>query len=475
MALSYAEMTTVPDWFQRMWVVLHDKATWLNKLTEPKRTGPMAKILESKKFEFLVVAVILASVAFTIWSTNDTAMRIRIEDFQYEGMGVATVPHSFCSCHVLPDFKQDLRCVCNIYLQVFPLAVACDQRGVSLLVALNYAPILETCDRTRAGTNVNLTLYVEMGFCILLAVEVIARIAVHRWYFFVNENWGWNWFDFVLVFSAIMNLLYDQYLGYSIGNVTFLRAFRLMRVTRVLRVLRVVKFFRKLSEVLEALLTSIRAVAWVIALLSSLFLAFALIFVQLVSQYLYETDAMNECRQDLCECDMRDILACNPTEALVHYFGSVQQAMISLYMATTGGLDWANLWDVLIKTGFWNAMFFLLFTFLFIFCVFNLLTGLFVNQATNSAQQQKDMAIFEQRTKEKEHVEELQQICKAADKDNDGHISPKEFRAMMEDNHVLLWLASIGLDIADAKMFFDLMQTTSGASGKVILILKVMN
>ena len=33
----------------------------------------------------------------------------------------------------------------------------------------------------------------------------------------------------------------------------------------------------------------------------------------------------------------------------------ITKAMISLYMATTGGLDWTNLWDVLIVTGFWNS------------------------------------------------------------------------------------------------------------------------
>ena len=271
-----------------------------------------------------------------------------------------------------------------------------------------------------------MTLYVELVFCIFFAVEVTARIALHRLYFFVNENWGWNWFDLLLVVSAIINLIYDQFVGYSIGNVTFLRAFRLMRVTRILRLLRVIKFFRKLSQVLDALLTSIRAVGWVIVLLCSLFLAFALIFVQLVTEYLQHLQQTpggmdGECTKDLCECDGRDILACKPTEALVHYFGSVQQAMISLYMATTGGLDWTNIWDVLIKTGFWNAMFFLLFTFLFIFCIFNLLTGLFVNQALNVAQKDKDIKVIEQREKEKEKLTELQQICKAWDHTNPPH------------------------------------------------------
>ena len=50
---------------------------------------------------------------------------------------------------------------------------------------------------------------------------------------------------------------------------------------------------------------------------------------------------------------------------------------------------------------------------------------------------------------------------KEADKDNDGNISPKEFEAMVKDGTILFWLASIGLDIADAKLFFDLMLTTS--------------
>ena len=316
-----------------------------------------------------------------------------------------------------------------------------------------------------------MALYVEMGFCTFFAFEVMGRIAIHRQYFFVNENWGWNWFDFILVGAAIINLIYDQFVGYSIGNVTFLRAFRLMRVTRILRMMRVVKFFRKLSQVLEALLMSVQAVAWVIVLLSSLFLLFALIFVQLVSQYLYETDAMDECRRLDCECDMRDILSCKPTEALVHYFGSVQQAMISLYMATTGGLDWTNIWDVLIKTGYYNGMFFLLFIFLFLFCIFNLLTGLFVNQALNSAQRDKDLKVFEQRAKEKEYVVELQELCETADKDSDGRISFEEFDEMMKDSKVLFWLASIGLDIADAKVFFDIMQKASETSGEVILTL----
>ena len=59
-------------------------------------------------------------------------------------------------------------------------------------------------------------------------VELVLQLAVHRWFFFINGEWNWNLLDFVLVGTALFDLMFQQVVDAE-NNFTFMRSLRLLR------------------------------------------------------------------------------------------------------------------------------------------------------------------------------------------------------------------------------------------------------
>merc|ERR1712061_514944 len=75
-------------------------------------------------------------------------------------------------------------------------------------------------------------------------------------------------------------------------------------------------------------------------------------------------------------------------------FGSFQLSVLSLYSAVTGGVDWLEDYDLIKQIGGQYASMYLLFIFFFLFAVFNILTGMFVEKATIAALPDRDELVL---------------------------------------------------------------------------------
>lgn len=62
---------------------------------------------------------------------------------------------------------------------------------------------------------------------VIFVIELLLRIAVYRFRFFIGKEWGWNWFDFIIVLVSVC----------AVGELAVLRAFRVIRVFRLLSVI----------------------------------------------------------------------------------------------------------------------------------------------------------------------------------------------------------------------------------------------
>jgi len=178
---------------------------------------------------------------------------------------------------------------------------------------------------------------VELLFAIFFMFELIAKLFVHRWYFFANENMRWNVMDSFIVVMAI----YDQILIWSKAsssgsNFTFMRSLRLMRMAKLLRVARVMRMFEDLRMMFSSLVGSLTSLFWCFVMLGFMLYMFALIFTQGFTNFLLE---------NLGRVDSTD------HEFILENFGGVQQSMMSLYKATTGGEDWRVYYGMVERTG----------------------------------------------------------------------------------------------------------------------------
>ncbi|CAE7940624.1 unnamed protein product, partial [Symbiodinium necroappetens] len=319
--------------------------------------------------------------------------------------------------------------------------------------------------------------YLEMGFLAFYALELGLRLAVHRCFFFIGDSAGWNCFDFLLVaFSGFdVGLFFMQLARHEqesgSGNVSFMRMFRLFKITKILRTIRIIKVFRELSMMVESFTKCLVAMFWGLTLL--IFLLY--IFAQPAGSYL-------SCKQLAFLTDMRDnasfvvfvqgvtdllreqTFSAEDEQSILSQFGSVLDSMLSLYMAVTGGNDWVEYYETVRQCGPFYDVLFLLYTFFFVFALFNIMTGVFVERALTAAIPDRDEMIWEEQKKLAKQVEDFKALCNQLDTDNSGTITKSEFKKHMRSDVMVSYMSSVGLEMHDVEHFF---RTVAGEDQEV--------
>merc|ERR1719487_1439994 len=128
-------------------------------------------------------------------------------------------------------------------------------------------------------------------------------------------------------------------------NMSFLRALRLFRMSKIFRILRVMRYFSELRMMLKCITMSIRPLFWCMLNMCIFFVIFAITFLHGVAGYL--EDPASDPKKKV---------------ALVRDWGSMGDAMLSLYKITTNGAEWGVLLDSLKVTGNLYFVLFLVFT-----------------------------------------------------------------------------------------------------------------
>eukprot|EP00928_Gymnodinium_smaydae_P020336 TRINITY_DN17862_c1_g1_i1.p1 TRINITY_DN17862_c1_g1~~TRINITY_DN17862_c1_g1_i1.p1 ORF type:complete len:914 (-),score=216.55 TRINITY_DN17862_c1_g1_i1:106-2787(-) len=288
---------------------------------------------------------------------------------------------------------------------------------------------------------------IEMMFLGYYTLELWIRLLVHRFYFFCfGAETYWNWFDLLLVmlswqdayltFFVPLDAFQDDETGSNFG---FMRIFRLAKLAKILRAVRVIKVFRELSLILDSFKKSACSLFWCFVMLAFVLYVFALIFLQGLAAHLATSTVTPE------------------DKALaLKWFGSVDVSMCTLYKAVTGGNDWDMYYRVVGLCGQFYDTAFLFFTFFFIFALFNILTGIFVEKSVAAGQPDRDELIMRQCRKSKREAEEFRILCRHFDSDQTGTISFDEFVTCMQSERMVSYMASVGLEIHDVEMFFKI-------------------
>lgn len=212
-------------------------------------------------------------------------------------------------------------------------------------------------------------LFTELGyfFIAFYILELVMKMVVFRLHFFMNRDWSWNVFDFLLVLIGLYDLTdFDS----GDTDVTWIRLLRLIKMLKMLRVIRVMKFFRVLRMMVSSIAGSMMTLMWSILMLGLMMYVFGLCFLQIIAAYLSDPSVLNTPNKEAT------------LEAVTMYWASVPQAIITLYYAVTGGADWEALAVPVREAGDLYHCFFMFYIAFSIFAVLNVLTGLYVDTAT---------------------------------------------------------------------------------------------
>uniref|UniRef100_A0A7S1WXH9 EF-hand domain-containing protein n=1 Tax=Alexandrium catenella TaxID=2925 RepID=A0A7S1WXH9_ALECA len=214
-----------------------------------------------------------------------------------------------------------------------------------------------------------------------------------------------------------------------------------MRILRVARVIRVMRFFRELRMMIYSILGSMKALLWSVAVLTLMFFIFG---ISLTLGTIYHLDTI-------------DLWESAETEDLRRSFGSLPRSILSLYMAMSGGRNWGDFFRILLDVSGSYSLLFLLFVTVAIFAVGNVVTGIFVENALESNQTDKETLVQDEMEARKDYFSHMQEVFNELDDDTDGVITMDEFERKLDDERVIAYFNVLNLDVSDARMLFTLL------------------
>lgn len=286
----------------------------------------------------------------------------------------------------------------------------------------------------------------DIMFCVFFTVEIVMRIGAEGILNFIRgRNAMMNCFDFILVISQITdNITSFLFSWRAIGashstnaiNATgsgsqIFTVLRLVRLVRVLRVIRLLRFFAELRTILVSIRESFRSVCWSMLLLLLLTYTISIYITQIV------TDHKMHNRRDAEE-----------REQLQEYFGTLARTMLCMYEMVSEGIHYHEVMEPLTTyCSPWLAIVFVLYMGFVVFAVLNVVTGVFVETATQTAAEDRKLEL----------IHTMRRLFTAADADGSGTLSFEEFEDQIGTKEFRTVLKAVDLDADEARDLFHLL------------------
>lgn len=310
---------------------------------------------------------------------------------------------------------------------------------------------LESMDA--AGYDKTAVFAIQLAYSSLFTVELFLRIAAvgPRGYFCAAHT-AWNWFDTMIVISALYELvtvLVDKRLtsqeegqsgiASSAGsNLRILRVLRLTRLTRIFRVLRVVRFVRPLQTLVHAIFQTVRALLWASMLLFLINYMFAILFTDVVNSYLSGAE-----------------IAMTEGPMLQKFFGTLQSSTLTLFQSISGGLSWAEAVDPLMPMGWLWVYAYCSYVAFSLFAVLNVMTGVFCQSAIKTAERDQEMAVQNLLLDKEKMRYMLRKLFNKLDDTNSGTLTLSDIEKHFDDDEVRALFETLELKATDAWTLFQ--------------------
>jgi hypothetical protein len=162
-----------------------------------------------------------------------------------------------------------------------------------------------------------------------------------------------------------------------------------------MRAVRAMSELKHLRAFLVCLQGSFMSFFWSLVMLVAVLIIFSLFMVQILAAHLVDTD-------QTLGGDM---------EAM---FGTVFKSTMTLFVASTGGRDWAVAYEVFSETGWAGCVIYLVFIAFTQLALINIITGIFVESAVQTLRPDRETIVTEHIRLEKENATELERICRQA-------------------------------------------------------------
>lgn len=221
-----------------------------------------------------------------------------------------------------------------------------------------------------------------------------------------------------------------------------MRIIRILKLSKIMRLFRVIRFFKELRLMLLSVQKSFVSLFWAIIMLTFILYVFSLVLLQGLANAMVEAG-------DAIKVEDVDILRAN--------FGSMAEAMLSLFKVGTGGDDWSLHYKLVSFAGLPYSLLFLFYVAFITFAIMNILTGMIVDNIVKIGDRDEETLLLEFRRARNESVDDVMKLFRRLDTDDSGTITFEEFQEGVRSEQVAALMAAIELDIKDAELFFDML------------------
>eukprot|EP00913_Durusdinium_trenchii_P023613 g22185.t1 len=165
-----------------------------------------------------------------------------------------------------------------------------------------------------------------------------------------------------------------------------MRVMRVVRALRSIRVMRLLRFVSSLRTLVLSIISSLASLVWTAVLFMMIFYVFGAVLAQLTLDW---------CRAKSIELS-QDPAALPQCPHELRIFGGVSESMLTLFLTVSGGMDWRDALMPLRRVSPVAAVALVMYILLTVFAVVNVVTGVFVNTAIETAMNDKDLAAMKQ-------------------------------------------------------------------------------
>lgn len=231
--------------------------------------------------------------------------------------------------------------------------------------------------------------YFEKGFLFLFGSELCLRLYVYKHKFFLVKNASalfWNVFDTLVVCSQVgeelMAIVAQGNQESEMGSMRVMRIMRILRLMRILRVMRVLRLISELRTIVSSIVGSMKSLCWTVVLLLLMMYIVGVYFTQNLTTYFVEKGGIVELSEE--------------EENLRNHFSSLARTILSLFQAISGGVDWDSLASPLFMVNGVSGFLFALYIAFAVLALLNVVTGVFVQTALQSAKDEEDAFLTDQ-------------------------------------------------------------------------------
>merc|ERR1712032_27883 len=139
------------------------------------------------------------------------------------------------------------------------------------------------------------------------------------------------------------------------------------------------------------------------------------------------------------------------------HFGSLGTTLYTLFHSMLGGISWHVLSDALLLL---DPTLFILFLFYIAFSmltVLNIITGVFVDTAAETARTQREILVQKEMELKEKWCDEMRSLFAEMDTDGSGTVSKSEVKDFFNDERVRSYFIALGLETHDAERLFILL------------------